>query len=126
MSEKVLLDWKPYLVEEDYRYLCQYIEDVNKPKNKIIVLYGSGSNGKTTLQDRVQKCVNSPLLHLEFEPIGKEDIVKIWEDMGEGLYTSSIVTTNFEQDLDNFPFVYIINMEHVFITNCCCRFCKKD
>jgi hypothetical protein len=47
-----LSNWKPYLSEDDYDYLINFVENAknNFPNNKMIVLLGNGGrNGKTKL-----------------------------------------------------------------------------
>lgn len=44
-------NWKPYLSEEDFGYLINYIENCKNslPNHKILLLLGGGGNGKSTL-----------------------------------------------------------------------------
>jgi tRNA A37 threonylcarbamoyladenosine biosynthesis protein TsaE len=48
----ILNNWKPYLSEEDFEYLINYVENCkyNMRNNKLLVLLGNGgANGKSTL-----------------------------------------------------------------------------
>ena len=53
MTEHYLYKWKQYLNnnEGDYEYLIQFVDNVknNIPNDKIIILFGYGGNGKSTL-----------------------------------------------------------------------------
>ena len=48
-------DWKQYLTDNDYNYLIQYIENIknNISNNKMIILYGPGRTGKSTLKNNI-------------------------------------------------------------------------
>jgi cobalamin biosynthesis Co2+ chelatase CbiK len=50
-------NWKPYLNEEDFEYLINYVENSknNLPNNKILILLGNGgANGKSTLITEIE------------------------------------------------------------------------
>ena len=50
-------NWKPYLNEEDFEYLINYVENFknNLPNNKILILLGNGgANGKSTLITEIE------------------------------------------------------------------------
>ena len=48
--------WKQYLIEDDYNFLIQYIENIkhNILNDKIIILSGPGRTGKSTLINDIQ------------------------------------------------------------------------
>jgi predicted AAA+ superfamily ATPase len=52
MEKHYLDSWSQYLSKEDYNYLIKYVENVkyNIPNDKMIILYGPPSTGKSTLQ----------------------------------------------------------------------------
>ena len=50
-------NWKPYLNEEDFEYLINYVENSNNnlPNNKFLILLGNGgANGKSTLITEIE------------------------------------------------------------------------
>jgi hypothetical protein len=50
-------NWKPYLNEEDFEYLINYVENSknNLPNNKFLILLGNGgANGKSTLITEIE------------------------------------------------------------------------
>jgi len=51
MSVAPLARWERYLTADDYRYLMQFVQNVKLgfPNDKMLILYGTGRNGKTTL-----------------------------------------------------------------------------
>ena len=51
MTTHYLDNWKQYLSTDDYNYLIQYIENIknNIQNDKMIILSGPGSSGKSTL-----------------------------------------------------------------------------
>lgn len=57
MAQHQLDNWKQYLSEDDYSYLIKYIENIkhNIPNDKMIILYGPGGSGKTSLKIDIQK-----------------------------------------------------------------------
>ena len=57
MTQHQLDIWKQYLSDHDYSYLIQYIENIkhNIPNDKMIILYGPGGSGKTSLKIDIQK-----------------------------------------------------------------------
>jgi ABC-type lipoprotein export system ATPase subunit len=56
MAAHCLDSWKQYLTEDDYSYLIQYIENVKNDisNDKMIILSGPSSTGKTTLKNDIQ------------------------------------------------------------------------
>ena len=57
MTQHQLDNWKQYLSDDDYNYLIQYIENIkhNISNDKMIILYGPGGSGKTSLKIDIQK-----------------------------------------------------------------------
>jgi hypothetical protein len=57
MTQHQLDNWKQYLSEDDYNYLIQYIENIkhNISNDKMIILYGPGGSGKTSLKVDIKK-----------------------------------------------------------------------
>ena len=55
MAQHPLYNWKQYLTDDDYNYLIQYVENVknNIPNDKMLILSGPGSTGKSTLMDNI-------------------------------------------------------------------------
>ena len=51
MTNAPLGRWENYLTAEDYRYLMQFVQNVKLgfPNHKMLILYGTGRNGKTSL-----------------------------------------------------------------------------
>lgn len=49
--------WFQYLKQEDFEYLIQYIENIKNgiPNDKMIILTGSGRNGKTSLMYEIRR-----------------------------------------------------------------------
>jgi len=52
-----LNNWNQYLTNDDYNYLIQFVENIknNIPNDKMIILYGPGRTGKTTLKNDIQE-----------------------------------------------------------------------
>lgn len=55
MTDYRLYHWKPYLAKEDYAYLIQYVDNIWRgiPNDKMIILFGPGRSGKTTLKNDI-------------------------------------------------------------------------
>jgi hypothetical protein len=49
--------WFQYLKQEDFEYLIQYIENIKNgiPNHEMIILAGSGRNGKTSLMYEIRR-----------------------------------------------------------------------
>ncbi len=56
MAAHCLDRWRRYLTEDDYSYLIQYVENVknNISNDKMIILSGPSSTGKSTLTNDIQ------------------------------------------------------------------------
>lgn len=74
MEKHELYRWYKYLVEDDYNYLIEYVENIKKniSNDKMIILYGPPRTGKSTLQDDIMKYLGDELC--EFYPITGEII----------------------------------------------------
>jgi tRNA A37 threonylcarbamoyladenosine biosynthesis protein TsaE len=59
--EHELNGWKQYLDSDDFEYLLNYVENIknNMPNNKVMILFGTGNNGKTTLINQISKYVGN-------------------------------------------------------------------
>ena len=57
----ILNNWKPYLIQEDFEYLINYVENCknNLPNNKLLILLGSGGNGKSTLIKEISNYIGN-------------------------------------------------------------------
>jgi Flp pilus assembly CpaF family ATPase len=80
-------NWQQYLQQADFEYLIQYIENIKNgiPNHEMIILFGHGSNGKTTLINEINS-------HLGDELSGHE-----W-DVDELLYHENIKPLIFLQE----------------------------
>ena len=138
-STHVLDKWKPYLAEEDYEYLISYVEKCknNLPNHKLLLLFGEGGNGKSTLITEIEKYVDNDSFikgdttsgHASgFEPIvkivhvraienyKKEYLQKLLRDVVD--YGQSVIAeiSRMEQIGENIlDIVRIIKMEHRFV-----------
>lgn len=54
-AANVFEGWFQYLKQEDFEYLIQYIENIKNgiPNHEMIILFGHGCNGKTTLINEI-------------------------------------------------------------------------
>jgi len=92
MTTAPLGRWEKYLTAEDYRYLMQFVQNVKLgfPNDKMLILYGTGRNGKTTLIKEIceylgeENCGDLPENILGYEKIPKlgiyQDFTEIYED----------------------------------------------
>jgi ABC-type phosphate/phosphonate transport system ATPase subunit len=57
MATHCLDNWKQYLPSDDYNFLITYIENIRNdiPNDKMIILFGPGRNGKSTLIRNIQQ-----------------------------------------------------------------------
>ena len=138
MSLHYLHNWKQYLIEDDYDYLIQYIENVknNISNNEMIILSGPARTGKSTLMDDIKKYLGDEYCGY-FETSGQmiyyENIKKLGIFCEIGPYTPSkrdsraiINLIKYKQSLitattdinrinnDLLDFCRIIDMEHIF------------
>jgi len=143
MTTAPLGRWENYLTAEDYRYLMQFVQNVKLgfPNDKMLILYGTGRNGKTTLIKKIceylgeENCGDLPENILGYEKIPKlgiyQDFTEIYEDftgMDVGKRNINIIVNliKYKQSLVaetcNLGGIYprilehsrIIKMEHVF------------
>lgn len=86
MTTAPLARWERYLTSEDYRYLMQFVQNVKLgfPNDKMLILYGTGRNGKTTLIKEIceylgeENCGDFPDNILGYDYIlGNEKIPKL-------------------------------------------------
>ena len=97
--------WFQYLKQEDFEYLIQYIENIKNgiPNDKMIILFGHGCNGKTTLMDEIRA-------HLGYELYGDE-----W-DVDELIYHENIKPLIFTHegllDRTNHNYKRNLNLAH--------------
>jgi hypothetical protein len=61
--------WQQYLHQEDFEYLIQYIYNIKNgiPNDRMIILFGYGCNGKTTLMDEIESNLGDELCGCEFD-----------------------------------------------------------
>lgn len=136
MTTAPLGRWESYLTAEDYRYLMQFVQNVKLgfPNDKMLILYGTGRNGKTTLIKEIceylgeENCGDFPDNILGYENIPKLGIYQDFTDIGsEDIKINIIVNLiKYKQSLigetcnlvEVQPRILehsrIINMEHVF------------
>jgi len=55
MKKHILHSWKQYLSKSDYKTIIQFVENAKKrlPNEKILMLSGTGKNGKTVLMNEI-------------------------------------------------------------------------
>ncbi len=132
-----LNNWQSYLLEEDFKFLINYIENCknNLPNDKFLILLGNGgANGKSTLiteisnyigNENFRKCdttgsaFNEPIVKLIHIP-GIDDYNKKYIQQLKNViqYGQSIIadTNNIEKIHKNLlDCVKIIKMEHKFL-----------
>jgi len=136
MSVAPLARWEKYLTAEDYRYLMQFVQNVKLgiPNVKMLILYGTGRNGKTTLIKEIceylgeENCGDFPENILGYENIPKLGIYQGLEEIAGNKrriyvvvnlikYKQSLVAeTCHIGDVDRTILEHstVIKMEHVF------------
>ena len=138
MSLHYLNNWKQYLTDDDYNYLLQYVENIknNIPNDKMIILYGPGRSGKSTLKNDIQQYLGDEScgnMMMSGEIIYNENIKKLGLFSGIDEIRSSkkmntaiinlikykqsfIADTNHIESVNNNLLEYckIIRMEHIF------------
>lgn len=130
-------NWKPYLNEEDFEYLINYVENSknNLPNNKFLILLGNGgANGKSTLITEIENYLGNENFRrcdtngsAFFEPIVKVIHISAIDEYKKKYiqqlknviqYGQSIIadTNNIEKINKNLlDCVRIIKMEHKFL-----------
>ncbi len=133
----ILDNWKPYLSEDDFIFLINYVENCknNLPNNKLLILSGNGgANGKSTLITEISNYIgNENFRNCDingsafFEPIVKlihileiDEYKKKYVQQLKNViqYGQSIIaeTNNIEKINKNLiDCVRIIKMEHRFL-----------
>lgn len=138
MTQHQLDNWKQYLSDEDYNYLIQYIENIkyNISNDKMIILYGPGGSGKTTLKNDIQKYLGDDMCEnfmRSGDIIYKENIkklgffclndeIKIRKKNNTAIinlikYKQSFIADTFQIERVNnnlLEFSKIIEMNHIF------------
>ena len=63
MTTHFLESWSQYLPAEDYKFLIQYVENVKNgiPNDVMIILYGDGRTGKSTLMRQIGEYLGNVL-----------------------------------------------------------------
>lgn len=130
-------NWKPYLNEDDFEYLINYVENSknNLPNNKFLILLGNGgANGKSTLITEIENYLGNENFRrcdtngsAFFEPIVKVIHISAIDEYKKKYiqqlknviqYGQSIIadTNNIEKINKNLlDCVRIIKMEHKFV-----------
>jgi adenylylsulfate kinase-like enzyme len=138
MTQHQLDNWKQYLSDDDYNYLIQYIENIkhNISNDKMIILYGPGGSGKTTLKNDIQKYLGDDMCEnfmMSGDIIYKENIkklgffclndeIKIRKKNNTAIinlikYKQSFIADTFQIERVNnnlLDFSKIIEMNHIF------------
>jgi len=140
MTLQNLNNWHQYLTNDDYNYLIQFVENIknNIPNDKMIILYGPGRSGKTTLKNDIQQYLGDDncghmMVMMPAEIIYNENIKKLGlfsgiDEIGRSKknntaiinlikYKQSLLadTNNIEKvNSKLLEFAKIIKMEHVF------------
>jgi len=135
-----LNNWNQYLTNDDYNYLIQFVENIKNdiPNDKMIILYGPGRTGKTTLKNDIQEYLGDEtcgpmMMMMPGEIIYNENIKKLGLFCGIDeirrskknniaiinliKYKQSLLAdTNNIERVNNklLEFSKIIKMEHVF------------
>jgi hypothetical protein len=78
--------WFQYLQQADFEYLIQYIENIKNgiPNDKMIILFGHGCNGKTTLINEIETHLGNDICE--------------WGDVHELIYEQNIKPLILLQD----------------------------
>lgn len=136
MTTAPLGRWERYLTADDYRYMMQFVQNVKLgfPNDKMLILYGTGRNGKTTLIKEIceylgeENCGDLPENILGYENIPKLCICQSLEEIAGNKrriyvvvnlikYKQSLVAeTCHIGDVDRIILEHsrVIKMEHVF------------
>lgn len=94
MATNTLHQWAPYLNGEDLTYLIQYIENIKNgvPNDKMIILYGPGPSGKTTLMREIKTYLGDDFCGEEYHPnkLIEEDNIKPLIFLDEGTLDDTV------------------------------------
>ncbi len=54
-------NWKQYLVPSDFQYLLNFVHNIQNhlPNQQILILYGTGNTGKTTLIKHISEIIGT-------------------------------------------------------------------
>ena len=104
-----LENWKPYLKTDDYNYLTTFVENVNQNivNQHILILVGSGCNGKTKLTREI------------IEKMGGYDFCcQTLNDITEKTNRKMIVLDDGEEidDEQSEFLLYMLNKENMVLT----------
>ena len=82
MTNHYLQNWKQYLLDDDYNFIVNYIENIknNILNDKMIILSGPGRSGKSTLKKDIQSYLGEEYCDeyiLPNEIIYRENIKKL-------------------------------------------------
>ena len=132
----ILDNWKQYLIEEDFEYLINYVENCknNLPNNKLLILLGSGGNGKSTLIKEISNYIGNenfrqcdtngsaflePIVKLIHIPAIDEYTNKYIQQLKNVIqYGQSIIAETYNNENINkklLDCVRVIKMEHKFL-----------
>ena len=136
MTTAPLGRWESYLTAHDYRYLMQFVQNVKLgfPNDKMLILYGTGRNGKTTLIKEIceylgeENCGGLPENILGYEKIPKLGIYRDFTGMDVSKRNINIIVNliKYKQSLIGetcnlvgvdpriLEHSRVIKMEHVF------------
>lgn len=136
MTTAPLGRWESYLIAQDYRYLMQFVQNIKLgfPNDKMLILYGTGRNGKTTLIKEIceylgeENCGDLPENILGYEKIPKLGIYRDFTGIDVGKRNINIIVNliKYKQSLIGetcnlggvdpriLEHSRVINMEHVF------------
>jgi predicted AAA+ superfamily ATPase len=83
MVAHFLENWKQYLMEEDYNYLIEYIENIknNKINDKMIIFTGPSRTGKSYLIKEIKNYIGKENYGEYINPLEifyNENIKKLW------------------------------------------------
>lgn len=136
MTRYYLENWKQYLMENDFQYLIQYIDNIknNISNDKMIILVGPSKSGKSTLLNDISTSLGYELCDVSImsgDIIHNEDIKKLifFPELVKNKRTITsiinfikykqcfITATDSMKNIDSRLLEYsrIINMEHIFI-----------
>jgi DNA helicase TIP49 (TBP-interacting protein) len=128
-------NWKQYLSIEDYNYLITFVENIKNglPNEKMIILYGPGRTGKTTLKNNITSFLGNTLCGsyvMSGSIIYEENIKKLIvldELYSKSIHTQAIINLiKYKQSIISvinniekvnkklLDYSYVIHMNHQF------------
>lgn len=122
--------WKDYLSNEDYNFLINYINNLNNDiiNDKILILYGEGGTGKTTLINDIRKNIKQYKITIpsgfsydkikciyEYNPAGRryyvETILDSFEKSNQSIIIETISLENIDKKiLEKSKIIYLTNV----------------